>query len=278
MSVLDEFKPKKKFLICIDSDGCVMDTMDIKHIKCFGPCMIKEWNLEAKQDKILKRWNEINLYSGTRGINRFKGLALALKEIDTQDYPIFGINELVNWTLSAKELSNQAVEKMIPQNLIFEKVLNWSKEVNRAITELPEEEKKPFPNALDTIKELHEEADIVIVSSANAEAVKEEWEKYGFMPYVDCMCAQDVGTKAYCISRLIEKGYPKNQILMCGDAPGDLEAAEKNGVQFFPIQVKKEAQSWIDLKNDGAKRLFAKNYEGEYANTMKLAFYKNLGV
>ena len=22
-----------------------MDTMDIKHIKCFGPCMVEEWGL-----------------------------------------------------------------------------------------------------------------------------------------------------------------------------------------------------------------------------------------
>ena len=46
MNSLEKFKKKKDFLICIDSDGCAMDTMDIKHIKCFGPCMINQWNLE----------------------------------------------------------------------------------------------------------------------------------------------------------------------------------------------------------------------------------------
>ena len=34
MNSLEKFKKKKDFLICIDSDGCAMDTMDIKHIKC----------------------------------------------------------------------------------------------------------------------------------------------------------------------------------------------------------------------------------------------------
>lgn len=31
------FAKTKDFLICIDSDGCAMDTMDIKHFRCFGP-------------------------------------------------------------------------------------------------------------------------------------------------------------------------------------------------------------------------------------------------
>ena len=84
MKSLDEFVKKKRYLICVDSDGCAMDTMDVKHIRCFGPCMVKEWGLEEWQDQVLKRWNEINLYSMTRGINRFLALAQALT-----DYTIF---------------------------------------------------------------------------------------------------------------------------------------------------------------------------------------------
>ena len=37
------------------------------------PCMVEEWGLEAWEKPILDRWNEINLYTMTRGINRFKG-------------------------------------------------------------------------------------------------------------------------------------------------------------------------------------------------------------
>ena len=36
MSKLSEYKKKKDFLICVDSDGCAMDTMDVKHFLCFG--------------------------------------------------------------------------------------------------------------------------------------------------------------------------------------------------------------------------------------------------
>ena len=36
MSVtIEEYQKKKDYLICVDSDGCAMDTMDIKHILCF---------------------------------------------------------------------------------------------------------------------------------------------------------------------------------------------------------------------------------------------------
>ena len=68
----ETFKRKHDFLVCVDSDGCAMDTMDIKHIRCFGPCMVAEWGLSEWEEPILARWNDINLYSMTRGINRFK--------------------------------------------------------------------------------------------------------------------------------------------------------------------------------------------------------------
>lgn len=31
---------------------------------------------------------------------------------------------------------------------------------------------------------------------------------------------------------------------MVGDAPGDMDAAESNGVQFYPILVNREEESW----------------------------------
>ena len=90
MSIFDTFVKKQDYLICVDSDGCVMDTMNCKHFHCFGPCMVAEWGLEAWRDEILERWNVINLFSMTRGINRFKGLAMALGEIDQQYTSIAG--------------------------------------------------------------------------------------------------------------------------------------------------------------------------------------------
>ena len=109
MSIFDTFVRKHDYLVCVDSDGCVMDTMNCKHFNCFGPCMITEWGLEAWKDEILERWNVINLFSMTRGINRFKGLAMALGEINEKYTPITGIAALQHWAATAPALSNDAV-------------------------------------------------------------------------------------------------------------------------------------------------------------------------
>ena len=146
MITLDSYKPKHPFLICCDSDGCAIDTMDIKHIQCFGPCLVKEFGLHEWENEILTRWNEINLYTITRGINRFKGLVLALKEIDEMYTRIEGFEMLYDWVETAKELSESALRKIIDinSNIIFKKALQWSQSVNESIDLLSMEDKKAF--------------------------------------------------------------------------------------------------------------------------------------
>ena len=51
----------KNYAFCVDSDGCVMDTMTPKHRFCFGPEAIKMWNLLPWEKEAEKRWEEINL-------------------------------------------------------------------------------------------------------------------------------------------------------------------------------------------------------------------------
>lgn len=43
MSAPDDFKRSKSFAACVDSDGCAMDTVNIRRIRCFGRCMAEEW-------------------------------------------------------------------------------------------------------------------------------------------------------------------------------------------------------------------------------------------
>lgn len=38
---IEEFTPKHKFLICIDSDGCAVDSMTIKHKKHLEEHLLK---------------------------------------------------------------------------------------------------------------------------------------------------------------------------------------------------------------------------------------------
>ena len=275
MSYLDEFKRNQRFAVCVDSDGCAMDTMNIKHIRCFGPCMVEEWGLEKWRDAILDRWNEINLYSGTRGINRFKGLAMALSEIHEQYTLIDGIDLLVAWAETAPELSNDAVALKAAEHPVFEKALRWSRAVNAAIEALPEEEVKPFAHVREALAAAHRQADVVVVSSANPEAVREEWKRFALLPHVDLLCTQEIGSKAYCIGKLKEKGY--DAILMCGDAPGDEQAAGKNQALYYPILVNHEAESWQRFLDEALDRFLHNEFAGSYQQALLDAFHKNLG-
>lgn len=274
-----EFQKQKEFLICVDSDGCAMDTMDCKHIHCFGPCMVDEWNLGEWREEILKRWNDINLYTITRGINRFKGLAMALTEINEKYAKIEGIEDLVEWAENSPELSERNLKANLEKEhkVALEKALKWSQAVNIAITKLPEEEKVPFVGALEGLKAAHAVADVAIVSSANREAVLEEWEEHKLLDHVDIVLTQEVGSKAECIRQLLLKGYKPENVLMVGDAKGDSDAAAANGVHYYPILVKREKESWDKFQEEAVKCFTESNYV-EYGKKMYDEFLRNLGV
>lgn len=279
MMTLQDFAKQRDFLVCVDSDGCAMDTMDVKHIRCFGPCLVREWGLEAWAGPLLKRWNEINLYSMTRGINRFKALAEFLGETNAWYTPIAGVEELIAWAASAPELSNAALAEAAKtaRGPALAKALAWSQAVNAAIDALPESEKKPFPGVAEALAAAHAAADVAVVSSANREAVEEEWARCRLLASVDVLCCQDAGSKAACIAQLKAKGYAPDHILMVGDAPGDQTAAEKNSVYFYPILVQYEAESWAGFIKTALPALTSGRYaacQGE----LNEAFRRNLGV
>ena len=277
---LPEFEKKKEFLICVDSDGCAMDTMDIKHIECFGPCMVEEWELQKWGTPILERWNEINLYSMTRGINRFKGLAIMLAEVDRQYTRIEAVETLEKWVKESDELSNASLARAIEEtgSICLKKALSWSEHVNERINGLSFDVKKPFEGVKEALAYAHQYADIAIVSSANYQAVEEEWELYGLLDHVDIILAQDTGSKAFCIQELMKKGYQKLHVLMTGDAPGDYDAAKKNDVSYYPILVRREKESWVEFQETAVERLRNGSYAGAYQEEKLQAFLTNLGA
>ena len=282
MSIFDSFERKHDYLVCVDSDGCVMDTMNCKHFHCFGPCMVTEWGLEEWKEEILDRWNVINLFSMTRGINRFKGLAMALKEIDGKYTKITGVDALVHWADTAPALSNDGAAKAASETadpdakLVLQKALSWSKAVNAAIVELDESLKVPYEGAKEGLAAAHAFADVAMVSSANRDAVEEEWGKFGLLEHTDIVLAQDVGSKAACIKEMLKFGYDLDKVVMVGDAPGDCYAAEKKNVYYSPTLVNHEKESWDEAIAVGFGKLQSGDYS-EYGAQKKKEFLKNLG-
>ena len=106
--------------------------------------------------------------------------------------------------------------------------------------------------------------------------VREEWKRFHLLEHVDLLCTQEMGSKAYCIGKLVEKGY--EAILMCGDAPGDEQAARKNGALYYPILVNRENESWKRFLQEGLPRFLSGAYAGDYQETLRNEFNANLGL
>ena len=195
---LSDYRKQHDFLICVDSDGCAMDSMTAKHRLCFGPLMIREWSLFEHEKELLRLWEQVNLYSSTRGVNRFKGLALVLKEVNANYRPVVGIGNLLHW-VECDELSEASLMRKIEANHevdIFKKALAWSRAVNRASAELEDRLLHPFDGVKDALEYAHSFADIAVVSGAAPDAPYGEWQKHGLIAHADLLLAQNAGSKA----------------------------------------------------------------------------------
>lgn len=258
------------FVVCIDSDGCAMDTMDIKHIRFFGPLAAKYFEIQ-NQEVYLEEWNRVNLFSETRGINRFKGLLLSLEFAQEHGEAIEDFTLFANWCNHTTSLSNQSLEEEIAKHndTVLIKALEWSKAVNHGIeTELVGED-KPFEGVKRALEEISKVAQIAIVSSANSEAVNSEWKRHGLMPFVFEFFGQERGSKAAAIKEIKSLGFEKEKILMVGDAPGDLDAAKVNEVHFYPILFGKERESWATLVTN----ILPEFIDGQYNDEEYQAIY-----
>src|SRR4030042_5630582 len=79
--LLKEFKPKHKFFVGIDSDGCAFDTMGIKKRECFCPWMIAYFGLQPVAEAARQCKEFADLFSKTRGANRHKTIVRILAEL-----------------------------------------------------------------------------------------------------------------------------------------------------------------------------------------------------
>ena len=263
-SELVGFEKHKDFLVCVDSDGCAMDTMDVKHEKAFCPQLIRVFGLEQYADFITPYWMEVNLFSATRGVNRFKGMLMTFEALKEKGVEIPHLAEIAQWVNNARELSNPNLENEIAAgNTALKPVLEWSLAVNKTIRELPQDD-KPFKGVKEGLAAVHLVADTAVVSSANAGAIQSEWNRHGLAQYMNVMLGQEVGSKAACIHAMAEGRYDKDKMLMVGDALGDLDAAQKNGVLFYPILVGREEESWKRLAEEAIHKLLHGIYRGAY--------------
>jgi len=277
--ILKDLVPKKEFFIGIDSDGCVFDTMEIKQKECFCPNFIRYFALQSVSKYARETWEFVNLYSKSRGVNRFLALAEALKllserkEVHARKVEILKPASLLAWIAVESKLGNPALEKHLAENPdpIMKNILDWSKAVNSDIEKMVYGI-QPFPFAKESLDRISQIADSIVVSQTPGEALIREWEENKIDHYVRLIAGQEFGSKTEHVALAAKGKYPDDKILVIGDANGDLKAARANGVLFFPINPGHEEESWELFYKEALKRFIEGHYKGDYENALVAKF------
>ena len=268
--VLRDFQPKHDFFIGIDSDGCVFDSMEIKHKECFAPMFVKHHNLQAVSKYAREVWDFVNLYSKTRGANRFPALTRALNllrdrpEVQARNVNVPSYPALDEWMERETKLGNATLAAEVEggnEGLAHIKV--WSDGVNEQVADIVHGV-PPFPLLRQTLEKALGQADMMVISQTPCDALEREWAEHDISKFVEIIAGQEMGTKTEHLKFAAVDNYAAEKILMIGDAPGDHKAAKANGVLFFPILPGREEDSWERLHGEALDRFFAGTYAGEY--------------
>lgn len=273
--------PKYDYLVGIDSDGCAFDTMELKHKECFAPNTIKYYGLQGVSKYAREVWEFVNLYSKSRGINRFPALVEALgwtarrPEVLARGVKVQAPPALLDWLHREPTPGNPSLEKAVREtnDSDLAHTLEWSKAINRAIADMvygvP-----PFPFVRECLEKLSRQADILVVSATPQEALQREWAEHDLTRYIVAICGQEIGTKKQCLGTA--RNYPPGQTLMIGDAPGDYQAAVANKALYFPINPGAEEASWKRLFDEGIDRFLSGTFAGKYEEDLLAEFERYL--
>ena len=268
--VLRDFQPGSEFFIGIDSDGCVFDSMEIKQKECFAPMFVKHNGLQAVSKYARQVWEFVNLYSKTRGANRFPALARALDllreraEVQARKVHVPSYPALDEWMARETKLGNATLAAEVERgNDGLAQVKVWSDAVNTQIADIVHGV-PPFPLVRECLDEALGQADLMVISQTPCDALEREWAEHELAKFVKVIAGQEIGTKTEHLQFATAGKYPADKVLMIGDAPGDHKAAKANGVLFYPVLPGREEASWELLHGEALERFFAGTYAGDY--------------
>ena len=266
-----KFEKKSEFLIGIDSDGCAFDSMEIKHKECFIPNFINYFGLQPISKYAREAAEFTNLYSKWRGANRFISYTLALDLLDerpeviSRNVTIPRLQGVRDWIERETKLGNPtlAAEVEKTKDADLELALKWSLAVNEMIADMVHDV-PPYPNVRESLIKLDPVADMIVCSATPNEALNKEWEEHDIAQYVDAICGQEAGSKKETLGQAKNFGYEENKVLMIGDAPGDMKAAEAVGALFYPINPGAEEASWERFIGEACDKFLNGEFAGEY--------------
>ena len=276
-------QPTKDYLVAIDSDGCVFDAMGIKQRECFCPMMIAYFALQPVAEAARQCKEFADLFSKTRGANRHKTIVRILQEllpshpmVIKRGFEVPQFTHYANWVNNPNSLlSNdglrQAAEAATGQAKDqLSQAHQWSIRVDELVGEIVKNV-PPFPYVRQSLEKIVQQADIIVCSSTPVEALEREWAEHDVVKYTTVVAGQEMGKKAEHLAVMCEK-YDTDKILMMGDALGDQDAAEQNGVLYYPINPGDEGTSWKRFHDEAFDKFTADTYAGDYQNMVKTEF------
>ncbi len=280
---LAELEPRHGFFVGIDSDGCAFDTMEVKHKECFIPNTVKHWRLQPVSKYAREAAEFVNLYSKWRGINRWPALVMVFDllaerpEVIRRGVQIPEATRIREFIRAGETegvpLSNDGLKQYMSEHPDPElnQAWAWTTGVNATVAEIVHGV-PPFPYVRSSLEALQNKADMIVVSATPTEALTREWEEHEIAPYVRVIAGQEMGKKALHLKLASENKYPPDRILMIGDAPGDMKAAQANGALFYPINPGAEEASWKRFYEEGMHRFLEGSYAGEYETQLVKEF------
>ncbi len=283
IETLKALEKKKEYFIGIDSDGCAFDTMEIKHKECFIPNIICHWDMQSISRFAREAAEFVNLYSQWRGVNRFPALVKVFDlcaeraECIERGYKAPSIDSLRAWIDEETRLGNPALQAKVAEtnDPVLARALTWSQDVNQTVGKIVHGV-PPFPHVRESIQKLHDLADIMVVSATPNEALEREWEEHDIACYVRLICGQEMGSKKEHLQYGADGKYEPTKVLMVGDAPGDMKAAQANNFLFYPIIPGQEAGSWKRFAQEASEKFLQGQYAGDYESQLIKEFLSHL--
>lgn len=272
---LVDFTPKHEFFAGIDSDGCAMDAMDIKHLECFTPAYIKAWDLQPVSTLARETAVFVNLHSITRGLNRWLALKQLLDllrdraEVAERGVTIPEYPELTQFIESGLPLSDKGVAQFAAENPspTADRMIAWGDDVNARIADMVHG-CGPFPGAREAMQAMSTQVDQMTVSATPVHSLEREWGEHGLADFMEVIAGQEMGGKAQHIEYAAKGKYADDHIMLIGDAPGDRDAAAKTGVCYYPINPGKEKESWARFTREALPKFLAGEFAGEYQKAL----------
>jgi len=278
---LHDFEPQHGFFVGIDSDGCVFDTMEVKHKECFAPNTIKHWHLQPVSKYAREAAEFVNLYSRWRGINRWPALVMVFdllrereavqrRNVHPPEAPALrAFIEQKQYPLSNDGLMAYMADH--PNNPELEQGLRWTEGVNAAVADMVHGV-PPFPYVRESLQAMADRADMIVVSATPNAALESEWSEHAVDQYVRVIAGQEMGSKSSSLKLTTAGRYAPDHVLMIGDAPGDMKAAKANNALFYPINPGDEERSWQRFYEDAMQRFFEGTYAGDYEASLIAEF------